>query len=103
MSRGHKKSVDFEASLDHGKITIPKEVLDEIGDTVSAVHVRVTTKALSSELKERQVNEDEIELIGAMQLESRPQVVKFLLSEAALKGNRRFKSMLTSARKRRIH
>jgi hypothetical protein len=103
MARGSKKSVEFEASMDGGKIAIPDSIIHEIGDNVGAVHVRLTTKALNSELKDRQVSEDEIELIGAMQLESRQQVVKFLMSEGALKGNRRLKAMLVSSRKRRIH
>ena len=46
--------------------------------------VRLTAKALSAELKASNVSEAEIERIGSLQLESRDQVVKFLLSEGAL-------------------
>jgi hypothetical protein len=78
-----RRSVEFEATIDKaGKITLPESVVKEIGK--NPLHVRLTAKSISSELKNRSVSEDEIEHIGAIQLESREQVVKFLLSEGAL-------------------
>ena len=81
----HQSSVEFETILDQsGKIVVPQSVLKEFGKHSGAIHVRLTAKALSSELKASNVSEEEIERIGSLQLESRDQVVKFLLSEGAL-------------------
>jgi hypothetical protein len=81
----HRKSVEFETTLDQsGKITIPENVSREFGKG-NNIHVRLTAKVVSSELKARNVSEDEIERIGSIQLESRDQVIRFLLSEGVLK------------------
>lgn len=83
MIESHRKSVEFEASIDaSGKITIPKDISTELG--VGPVHVRLTAKSINAELKQLKVSEEEIERIGSLQLESREQVVTFLLSEGAL-------------------
>ncbi len=89
MMDGHKNSVEFEARIDDGgQIHIPDHIAKELG--TDSVHVRLTVKAISSELKQRNVSEDEITRISNIQLESRDQVVKFLLSEGALqKGDGR--------------
>ena len=85
MMGAHRKSIEFEAILDQsGKIVVPESALREFGKHSGAIHVRLTAKALSSELKASNVSEEEIERIGSLQLESRDQVVKFLLSEGAL-------------------
>ncbi|MBM2841624.1 MAG: hypothetical protein HW412_2152 [Bacteroidetes bacterium] len=79
-----RKSVEFDATVDkEGRITLPGTVIKEVGK--SPIHVRLTMKSIHSDLKERSVSEDEIERIGAIQLEPREQVVKFLLSEGVLK------------------
>ena len=94
MMGAHRKSIEFEAILDEsGKIAVPESVSDEFG-IGGAIHVRLTAKAISSELKSRNVSEEEIERIGSIQLESREQVVRFLLSEGALekKAERKRKS-----------
>ena len=79
-----RRSIEFEATVDEtGKIALPKAIVKEVGE--NPLHVRLTARSISSELKNRNVSEDEIERIGAIQHESREQVVKFLLSEGALK------------------
>ncbi len=92
MTNGYKSSVEFETRIDEGgQIYIPDHIAKELG--TDSVHVRLTVKAISSELKQRNVSEEEIARIGNLQLESRDQVVKFLLSEGALqKGDGRKRS-----------
>jgi bifunctional DNA-binding transcriptional regulator/antitoxin component of YhaV-PrlF toxin-antitoxin module len=83
----HKKSGnEFEALIDgDGKITVPAELREHFAG--KKLHVRLNREEVSTELKERDVTEEEIERISSVQLESREQVVKFLLSEGALKRN----------------
>jgi hypothetical protein len=85
----HTRSVEFEARIDgSGKITVPGSVAKEFRRTPGAVHVRLTTHAVGDELRERDVKEEEIERVSKVQLESREQVVTFLLSEGALRKSR---------------
>lgn len=85
MMADHRKSVEFETTLDQsGKIVVPESVLEEFGKRSGAVLIRLTAKAITSELKARNVNEEEIERMGSVQRESRDQVIRFLLSEGAL-------------------
>lgn len=88
-----RKSVEFDAMVDEGgRITLPETLIKEVG--TNPIHVRLTMKSIHTDLKERSVSEDEIERIGAIQLEPREQVVKFLLSEGVLKR---------SSLRRRVH
>lgn len=85
MTESPRESVEFEGAIDRkGRITVPSHIIREFGKRGGRVHVRLTTNTISAGLRERDVSEREIERIGAMQLESREQVVKFLLSEGAL-------------------
>ena len=83
----HKKSAnEFEALIDNeGKIIIPKELLGEFSR--KKIHVRISSRENASGLRENNVTEDELDRISSLQLEPREQVVKFLLSEGALKGS----------------
>lgn len=79
-----RKSVEFEGVIDEdGRITVPAEVLENVGSSGRKITVRLTAASLTHALKERGVTEDEIERIGNLQLEPREQVVKFLLTEGA--------------------
>ena len=81
----NRTSVEFEGSLDEtGKITIPNHLIGDLKRNAGAMHVRLTSKALSSELQRHRVSEEEIERMCNMQRESREQIIKFLLSEGAL-------------------
>ena len=84
-----KGSVEFESTISPGgTIRVPEEILrDRPWVEGSKLHVRVTAGVLSEDLKNRLVTEEEIERIGAMQLETREQVVKFLLSEGSLRSD----------------
>ena len=85
MTDAHRESVEFESLIEaSGTIVIPPYVVEEFGRVGRTVHVRLTAHTISAGLKERDVDEEEIERIAAIQLESRGQVVKFLLSEGAL-------------------
>ena len=95
MKEVHRKSAEFEACVDKsGKIAVPESVMREFGSRSGTVHVRLTAKAISSGLLERSVSEEEIERISSTQLESREQVVKFLLSEGSLKKRAVLKRMI---------
>lgn len=85
MTNVHRESVEFESLIEaSGTIVIPPRVVEEFGKVGKTVHVRLTARTMSAGLAERNVEEDEVERIGAIQLEPREQVVKFLLSEGAL-------------------
>lgn len=85
MTDSHRVSVEFEASIEpSGKINVPTHVAREFGKGGRTLRVRLITNTISAGLKDREVSEEEIERISAIQLESREQVVKFLLSEGAL-------------------
>lgn len=89
--------MEFEGTINrHGNIAVPRAVLDDFGGkSGSKIQVRLTGRVVSSKLRERRVKEEEIERIAARQLESRDQVVKFLLSEGALSHNKGIRRRLT--------
>jgi bifunctional DNA-binding transcriptional regulator/antitoxin component of YhaV-PrlF toxin-antitoxin module len=95
-AQGHL-SLEYEAIVDEeGKIVIPASVVEQVGAGKKAVvHVCLTEKNLSNALKEKNVSEEEIEAIARIQLESRDQVVKFLLSEGTLAKHVSFRSRST--------
>ena len=89
----HRSSMEFEAVLDeHGRIAVPQAVLARLDrESRSALHVRLTSKVISTALSKHDVTEEEIDRIAGLQLETREQVVKFFLSEGALQRNSAFK------------
>jgi hypothetical protein len=93
-----RKSVEFEGTINqYGNIAVPQAVLDDFGGkSREKIHVRLTGRVISSKLRERRVKEEEIERIAATQLESRDQVLKFLLSEGALRYNKGIRRRLTT-------
>ena len=86
----HRNTVEFDTTIDEdGAIHLP-EILSHALNKGTKVSVRVISNVLSKELKSKRVLENEIENIMALQLEDREHVVKFLLSEGALSGNKSF-------------
>jgi antitoxin component of MazEF toxin-antitoxin module len=88
-----KESVEIDATVAGGSsLLIPREVLNRlnVGDG-DKVHIRVTTSILSGHLRRRNVTEEEIERIVALQLEPRENVIKFLATESKFSRNARFK------------
>ena len=82
-------SNEFEALIDDdGRITVPAEMAKQFSGR--RLHVRLHREEISVGLREKDVTEDEVERIARVQLESREQVVKFLLTEGTLKGNTAF-------------
>lgn len=94
----NRRSVEFDAVVkEGGTIVIPASVLQQLNEGGSGkIHVRVSAPDLVADLKSRDVVEAEVEEISGVQMESREQVLKFLMSEGALKGSRAF----AKARKR---
>jgi len=89
-----KKNIsDFTGVLDgDGKIAVPdalRKALTESG--AGKIHVRVSPVTVNAVLKTQGVTEEEIDHLCNAQLETREQVVKFLLSEGALKGDAGFR------------
>lgn len=93
-----RRIVEFDAVVNEGgTIVIPDSVLQQLNNGGKGrLHVRLSAPDLVADLKSRNVVETEVEEISAVQMESREQVIKFLMSEGALKGSRVF----SKARKR---
>lgn len=79
-----KKSVqEFEGVLEQdGTIGVPPEIAERFSG--AKLHVRIEKKEINDRLMKNNVTEEEIERISALQLESREQVIKFLLSQGML-------------------
>ena len=92
-----RRTLEFEAHItDNGTITVPPQVLEALGSHARAgLNVRLTSTVLAGELHVNGATEEEVERIASLQLESREQVIGFLLSEGALARRRR-----SGARKR---
>ena len=83
------RSAEFEARIDAGgTITLPAGLARTPWLKDATVHVRVTVAEEGRELRARGITEEEIDRIARTQLETREQVVKFLLSEGALRKSR---------------
>ena len=89
----HRASIEFEAAVDEqGRITVPPAILAGLDrKSRSTLHVRLTSKVINTALRKNDVTEEEIDRIAVLQLEPRTQVVKFLLSEGALRRDSAFK------------
>ncbi len=88
MERKHPTN-EFDALIDDdGRITVPLEMAKHFAGR--KLHVRLHREEISAGLREKDVTEDEIERIARVQLESREQVVKFLLTERMLKSDAAF-------------
>ena len=98
----YRRSVEFDGEIDEsGKIAIPANLAKEMKGSFGTIHVRLTSKAINSKLKEHDVSEEEIERICLVQLESREQVGRFLLSEGVLRKTPIRKRMTTGWREAR--
>ncbi len=91
-----RKSAEFDTEIEKdGTIRLPVSIVDQMDlRPGTKLQVRVSSTALSSALREREVTEEEIERIAGIQLEPREQVIKFLLSEGAATGNAPFQKRL---------
>ncbi|MER3522859.1 MAG: hypothetical protein C4326_02020 [Ignavibacteria bacterium] len=90
MKQGHGSSSEFDAVIDRkGRLAVPPPVARVFAG--KKVRVRLARKELSAALVDRDVTEEEIDRIAAVQYESREQVVTFLLSEGSLRGNTAFR------------
>ena len=87
-----KEDVEIDLTMAGGDLLIPAAVLKRLNaDPGGRIHVRLTSTILSGELKRRNVTEEEIEEIAALQLEPRENVVKFLSTESKFASNAHFK------------
>lgn len=80
---------EFEGVIDEaGRITVPPGLAKRFASR--KIHVRLHAREIAKNLQKNNVTEGEVEQIANLQLESREQVIKFLLSEGALQGSRAF-------------
>jgi antitoxin component of MazEF toxin-antitoxin module len=78
--------------LDGGDLLIPAEVLNRLNvSRGNKVHIKVSTSVLSGQLKQRNVTEEEIEHIAALQFEPKENVIKCLATESRFSENKGFK------------
>jgi hypothetical protein len=84
-----KSGDEFEAFIDgKGRIALPNDLAQRfLGKKVS---VRISSNKIVTQLKARGITEEEIDRIVAMQREQRENVIKFLLSEGALRNEKAF-------------
>ncbi|MGB2867487.1 MAG: hypothetical protein WBD36_03475 [Bacteroidota bacterium] len=92
-SEKSQQSAEIALRIDrNGVLTVPAETLARLKARAgSTVHVRLTVDVVSKSLAKRTVTEEEIESIGRLQLEPRENVIKFLVAEGMLAGNRGFR------------
>ena len=91
MTDHRRRSMEFTAKVGRdGTIAVPEETLRQV-QSGEKVHVRLSPIHLNAQLRERGVTEEEVDRISAAQLESRDQVVKFLLSEGSLGPDKAFR------------
>ena len=88
-----KVSAELDGRVsEKGELLIPWTALSRLNVRPGRkVHIRVTTNDLSQQLKRRNVTEEEIERIAALQLEPRENVARFLATESTLSGAVGFK------------
>lgn len=83
-----KHNVRFEAQIDEsGLLKFEKSVHALKLKPGSKVTVSIVGGVLSKKLTKLGVTEDEIELIGNVQLEDRENIVRFLSSQGAMQNN----------------
>jgi len=94
MKQKLRHAVEFEGRVEQdGFLSVPPAMLEELElKTHDVVSVRLVTKNAAALLRGRNVSDEEIDRISSVQMESLEQVVKFLLSEGALREHRRKKS-----------
>ncbi len=82
-----RPSTEFDAYLGrNGEVVVPKTILEQLPGKNRRVRVRITDAELSDQLRIKGVEEEEIDRIASVQMESRSQVIAFLLSEGRLRG-----------------
>lgn len=79
-----RNPLEFDSQVDsEGRIALPRETVRLLG-LREHVRVRLTRRALAASLRRKNVSEQEIDRIAALQLEMPEHVAAFLLSEGAL-------------------
>lgn len=90
-----KHSVRFQAEVDaNGRVNFSKAVPDLQRRAGSKVTVKIFGGVMSKRLMKLDVTEEEIELIGDVQLEDREHVMSFLSAQGSLKANNGFRKRL---------
>ncbi len=84
---------DFTGVLDaEGKIAVPDALRKALAESgARKIHVRLSPLTVNAGLRAQGVTEEEIDHLCMAQLETREQVVKFLLSEGAMKSDAGFR------------
>ena len=83
---GTGETLEFDATVGpDGIIRVPAGILRAIdAERSGRIRVRLLPVIIAEELERRNVTHEEVEQIASLQLESRAQVISFLLSEGAL-------------------
>jgi len=83
---GNGGGFDFEGLIgSDGKIEVPGAILERLGSGAgSRMRVRLMPAVIAEALERKNVTAEEVERIASVQLESREQVISFLLSEGVL-------------------
>ncbi|MFZ4621388.1 MAG: hypothetical protein ACOYNS_12580 [Bacteroidota bacterium] len=90
-----KHSVRFQAEVDeNGRVNFSKSVPELQQRAGSKVTVKIFGGVLSTKLTRLDVTEEEIELIGDVQLEDREHVMSFLESQGSLNENKGFRQRM---------
>ncbi len=91
--KGTGDDLEFEAAIGpEGNLRVPDRVRGLLGKHAGArLRVRLTPLVIAGKLERNNVSESELERIASVQLESREEVITFLLSEGALATRRRKK------------
>lgn len=90
-----KHSVRFQAEVDeNGRVNFSRTVPELRQRAGSKVTVKIFGGVLSKKLTQLDVTEEEMELIGDVQLEDREHVMSFLTAQGSLKANKGFRQRL---------
>jgi len=84
--KGKSEGFEFEGDIGgDGRIGVPGEILERLAHYAgSRLRVRLMPAVIAEALERRNVTAEEVERIASVQLESREQVISFLLSEGVL-------------------
>jgi hypothetical protein len=83
QTSGH--NLQFETDFNGERLELPANIVQALkGFQAKRISVRILAKPISDKLTRLEVTEEEIDRIGALQLEPRENVVEFLASQGSL-------------------
>jgi hypothetical protein len=86
MMKEERRTIECEALVQGGALLLPENVRQELSSWKRRyVRLRIVDRPLAAALSEKKVTDDEVDAIAAVQSEQRVQVLRFLMSEGALR------------------